>query len=135
VRLFRPAPIALEQRRSIDAALDDAFAPLRARTTSVGPARVRAAVRWTPERPRLGALELLARASQLTVAAAFSAFLFAGSVASVTAVPTTPDISREAVRVGTRCSDRSTPAPPTTAPSPATSPRTPRWPAVPARRR
>ena len=99
MKLFRPAPITLEHRRSVDAALEDAFAPLRARTTSVGPARVRAAVRWTPERSKPGALELLARASQLTVAAAFSAFLFAGSVASVTAVPTTPDISRDAVRV------------------------------------
>ena len=47
MRLFGPAPLPLDERLTVDAALDDAFAPLRARTANVGPARVRAAVRWT----------------------------------------------------------------------------------------
>lgn len=101
MRLFGPAPLPLDQRLPLDAALEDAFAPLRARTARVGPARVRAAVRWTsPEASRLGGLALLARASELTVAAAISAFLFAGSVASITAVPPVPDVSRDAAVSG-----------------------------------
>ncbi|MDP9320397.1 MAG: hypothetical protein M3P16_04790 [Chloroflexota bacterium] len=101
MRLFRPAPLPLEHRRPVDAALDEAFAPLRALTANVGPARVRAAVRWSAPQPaRLGRLGLLARVSELTVAAAFSAFLFAGSVASATAIPAAPDVSRNAVTAG-----------------------------------
>ena len=101
MRLFGPAPLPLDQRLTVDAALDDAFAPLRARTANVGPARVRAAVRWTASEPRtLGRLGLLVRVSELTIAAAISAFLFAGSVASVQTAPPVPDISRDAVTAG-----------------------------------
>jgi hypothetical protein len=101
MRLFGPAPLSLDERLPVDAALDDAFAPLRARTANVGPARIRAAVRWTAPEPRkLGGLALLTRVSELTVAAAISAFLFAGSVASVESVPQVPDVSRDAVTAG-----------------------------------
>ena len=98
MKLFGPAPLPLDQRLPLDAALDDAFAPLRGRSANIGPARVRAAVRWTPSEPRrIGRLALLARVSELTVAAAISAFLFAGTVASVESVPVVPDVSRDAV--------------------------------------
>ena len=98
MRLFGPAPLPLDQRLALDAALDEAFAPLRARTANVGPSRVRAAVRWSsPEPGRIRGLALLARVSELSVAAAISALLFAGSVASITAVPPMPDVSRDAV--------------------------------------
>ncbi|HEY8860537.1 MAG TPA: hypothetical protein VIN37_00385 [Candidatus Limnocylindria bacterium] len=101
MKLFGPAPLPLDQRLRLDAALDDAFAPLRGRSANIGPARVRAAVRWTPSEPRrIGRLALLARASELTVAAAISAFLFAGSVASVQTAPPVPDVSRDAVTAG-----------------------------------
>jgi len=101
MRLFGPAPLSLDERLSVETALDDAFAPLRARTANVGPARIRAAVRWAaPEPRRLGGLALLTRVSELTVAAAISAFLFAGLVASVESVPRVPDISRDAVTAG-----------------------------------
>jgi len=101
MKLSRPAPLPLDQRLPLDAALDDAFAPLRGRSANIGPARVRAAVRWTPSEPRgIGRLALLARASELTVAAAISAFLFAGSVASVQTAPPVPDVSRDAVTAG-----------------------------------
>jgi hypothetical protein len=100
MRLFGPAPLPLDERVPLDAALEEAFAPLRARTASVGPSRVRAAVRWSaPESGRLRGLALLTRVSELTVAAAISAFLFAGSVASIT-VPSVPDVSRDAVSSG-----------------------------------
>lgn len=103
MRLFGPAPLALDRRLPVDAALDEAFAPLRARTANVGPARVRAAVRWAaPEPRRLGGLALLTRVSELTVAAAISAFLFAGSVASLGAVPAVPDLTRDAAMSATR---------------------------------
>lgn len=96
--LFGPPPLPLDQRLPLDAALEDAFAPLRARTSNVGPARVRAAVRWAaPEPRRLHGLGLLARVSELSVAAAVSALLFAGSVASITSAPTVPGSSRDAV--------------------------------------
>lgn len=101
MRLFGAAPLPLDHRLPLDAALDDAYAPLRARTATVSPARVRAAVRWSsPEPRRLGGLALLARLSELTVAAAISAFLFAGAVASVESLPAVPDVSRDAVTAG-----------------------------------
>src|SRR4029077_12648274 len=52
MRLFGPAPLSLDERLPLDAALDDAFAPLRARTANVGAARIRAAVRWAAPPPR-----------------------------------------------------------------------------------
>lgn len=100
MKLFGPAPLPLEHRLPLDAALEDAFAPLRARTANVGPARVRAAVRWTAAEPRRSRLAMLGRVSELTIAAAISAFLFAGSVASVQTAPPVPDISRDAVTAG-----------------------------------
>jgi len=101
MRLFRSAPVPLNERLTVDAALEDAFAPLRARTANVGPARVRAAVRWTASEPRSrGRLALLGRVSELTIAAAISAFLFAGSVASVETAPPVPYVSRDAVTAG-----------------------------------
>ncbi|HEV2010730.1 MAG TPA: hypothetical protein VGS17_06855 [Candidatus Limnocylindria bacterium] len=103
MRIFGPAPLPLDHRLPLDAALDDAFAPLRARTATVGPARVRAAVRWSsPEPHKLGGLALLTRLSELTVAAAISAFVFGGVFASVGSVRTVPDISRDAVTAGGR---------------------------------
>jgi len=101
MRLFGPAPVPLDERLPLDAALEDAFAPLRARTANVGPARVRAAVRWSASQPRKRSrLAMLGRMSELTVAAAISAFLFAGSVASVETAPPVPDVSRDAVTAG-----------------------------------
>jgi len=101
MRLFGPAPLPLDQRVALDAALEEAFAPLRALDANVGPSRVRAAVRWSaPESGRLHGLALLTRLSELTVAAAISALLFAGSVASITSVPADPDVSRDAVSSG-----------------------------------
>lgn len=103
MKLFGPAPLSLEQRRPVDVALDDAFAPLRARTVNLGPARVRAAVRWTaPEPPQLQGLALLTRVSELTLAAAICAFLFAGSAASLVAAPAVPDMTRDAATSTTR---------------------------------
>ena len=99
--LFARARVPLGDRLPVDAALDEAFAPLRARTTNIGPARVRAAVRWAaPEPRRLGGLALLTRISELTVAAAFSAFLFAGAITSIGGAADSPDASRDPVTAG-----------------------------------
>ena len=101
MKLFGPAPLPLDRRLPVDAALAEAFAPLRARSANVSAARVRAAVRWSAPEPRpLRGLALLTRVSELTVAAAISAFLFAGSVASVEALPAAPDVSRDAAASG-----------------------------------
>jgi len=102
MKLFRPARLALldhPDRRIVDAALDEAFAPLRARTANIGAARVRAAVRWTPPAPRpLRGPALLARIGELSVAAVISAFLFGASFGAVSPAP--PDVSRDAVAAG-----------------------------------
>lgn len=103
MRRFGEARLTLDERLRLEAALDDAFGPLRARGTRVSAARVRAAVRWhRPDPPRLRGLGLVTRLSEIAIAAAVSAFLFAGSVASVAAPPPIPDLSRDAVTVGDR---------------------------------
>jgi len=103
MRLFGSAPLRLDYRRAVDTALDEAFAPLRARTANIGPARVRAAVRWSVPEPRgLGGLALLSRISGLSLAAAISAFVYAGSIAPLVAVPAVPDMTRDAVMSPTR---------------------------------
>ncbi len=101
MKRFGPIPLPLDQRVAVDALLEDAFAPLRACAATVGPARVRAAVRWSAPEPRpLRGLALLSRVSELAVAAGISAFLFAGSVAAVQSVPAVPHVSRDAVTAG-----------------------------------
>jgi hypothetical protein len=103
MRLPGSAPLSLDERLPVDAALEEAFAPLRARAANIGPARIRAAVRWSaPEPRRLGGLGLLSRVSELTVAAAISAFLFAGAIAPIGALPAVPDVSRNAAIAGER---------------------------------
>lgn len=80
-------PLDFAERRRLEAAIDDAFAPLRLRTAPVGPARARAAARWrradAPE--GLGGLPFFARLSELSVAVAVTAFLFSGSLLSAVA--------------------------------------------------
>lgn len=101
MRSLGPAPLTLEERLSLDARIDDAFAPLRSRCAAIGPARVRGALRWTaPEPPRLRGLTLLGRLSELSIAAAVSAFLFAGSLAAVSAPAPRADVSRNAAAAG-----------------------------------
>ena len=74
--------LPLEQRVRLDTALEEAFAPLRASGTSLSPARVRAAIRWTPAAPPpLRGAALFGRAGELATAAA--AFVFAASLAPV----------------------------------------------------
>ncbi len=100
--LFRATPLALDDRLPVDAALDEAFAPLRARTANISPARVRAAVRWSrPEPAQIGRTALLARISEITTAAVISAFVFSASLASLAASPYVPDVSRDPVVTGT----------------------------------
>lgn len=76
--------LPLDQRILLNAALEEAFAPLRRAGTSVSPARVRAAVRWTkPIAPPLRGLALAGRAGELATAVAAAAFVFAASLAPV----------------------------------------------------
>ena len=101
MKLFGPVRLALEDRLVVDAALDEAFAPLRHRTTTIGAARVRAAARWTRPTPTpLRGLALLARIGELSMAAAISAFLFGASLAAVSSAPGLPETSRDAVAAG-----------------------------------
>ena len=80
------------ERLRLEAAIDDAFAPLRLRTASVGPARARAAARWRrPDEPDgLRGFAFFSRLSELSVAVAVTAFLFSGSLLSAVA-PRQPD--------------------------------------------
>lgn len=82
-RIVRPLP--LDQRLRLDAALQDAYAPLRHAGTGLSPSRVRAAVRWTPTgTPPLRGVALLGRAGELATAVAAAAFVFAASLAPLT---------------------------------------------------
>jgi len=99
MKLLGPARLALPDHLAVDDALDEAFAPLRARTANIGAARVRAAVRWARPAPsRLRGVALVARISELSVAAAVCAFLIGPSLASVT--PAVPDVSRDVASAG-----------------------------------
>lgn len=83
----RTRALDLAERLDAEAAIDAAFAPLRARRSTVGATRVRAAVRWgrggdaLPEAvPWAGAMR---RISELGMAVGMSAFVFAASLSSV----------------------------------------------------
>jgi len=96
MKLLGPARLALPDHLAVDDALDEAFAPLRARTANIGAARVRAAVRWSRPEPRpLRGVALLAPVCAFSVAVAVSAFLIGVSLAAV--APAVPDVSRDAV--------------------------------------
>jgi hypothetical protein len=98
MKLFAPSRLALEDRLEVDAALEEAFAPLRTRRANISPARVRAAVRWAPEQPQpFRGLALITRIAEVSVAAVVSAFLFGGSIAWVSPVP---DVSRDPAAAG-----------------------------------
>lgn len=77
--------LGLGERLEVEAALETAFAPLRGRRSSVGPTRVRAAVRWgraEPEAPVPWAAAV-SRISELGMAVGVSAFVFAAALTSV----------------------------------------------------
>lgn len=101
MRLFGRPRLALGDRLAVDAALDEAFAPLRATTVPISAARVRAAARWRrPEPERLGRVSLLSRVGEISLAAVVSAFLFGSSIASLSASPAIPDVSRDPASAG-----------------------------------
>jgi hypothetical protein len=96
--LLGPRRLALDDRLAVDAALDEAFAPLRGRTANIGAARVRAAIRWTrPEPTPLRGTPLLARIAEISAAAVVSAFLFGATVAPA---GVTDDRSTDAATAG-----------------------------------
>lgn len=83
--------MGLGERLEVEAALETAFAPLRARRSTVGPTRVRAAVRWgraEPEAPVPWAAAV-SRISELGMAVGMSALVFAAALTSV-APPASP---------------------------------------------
>lgn len=76
--------LPLQERLVLDSVLDEAFAPLRLTGASIAPARVRAAVRWTPVTPPpLRGPALLSRAGELATAVAAAAFVFTASLAPI----------------------------------------------------
>lgn len=87
----RARALGLGERLEVEAALETAFAPLRARRSEVGPTRVRAAVRWgrAEPRPPVAWAAAVSRISELGMAVGMSAFVFAAALTSV-APPTAP---------------------------------------------
>lgn len=81
----RARAMGLGERLEVEAALESAFAPLRARRSGVGPTRVRAAVRWGRAEPELPVrwAAAVSRISELGMAVGMSAFVFAAALASV----------------------------------------------------
>ena len=75
--------LTLEERLRLEAALAEAYAPLRERRAAISPARVRARVRWEPrveQNAPLRGVGLVARLSEATVAFAVSALFFVGAL-------------------------------------------------------
>ncbi len=79
---FRRDRMTLSEQLELEDLLVDSFGRLRSRRTSVSPARVRAVVRWRREvEPApLRGLALVSRLAESSLALAFMAFVFAGSV-------------------------------------------------------
>ncbi len=78
--------LRLGERLEVEAALETAFAPLRTRRSTVGPTRVRAAVRWgrAEPQPPVPWAAAISRISELGMAVGMSAFVFAAALTSVT---------------------------------------------------
>lgn len=78
---------SLAQDLEVEAALRDAFAPLRARRAGLAPLRVRAGVRWGRGRPpaALPWSAAVARLSELSVAVGMSAMVFIAAFGATTA--------------------------------------------------
>lgn len=72
-------PLTLRERLEVEAALEGAFAPLRSRRSSVGPTRVRAAVRWRRADAEAAVpwTAALSRISELGIAVGMCAAVFA----------------------------------------------------------
>lgn len=87
----RAPAMGLGERLEVEAALETAFAPLRARRSGVGPTRIRAAVRWgrAQGQPPVAWAAAVSRISELGLAVGMSALVFAGALASV-APPAVP---------------------------------------------
>lgn len=81
----RSGTLGLGERLEVEAAIDGAFAPLRSRRSSVGPTRVRAAVRWGRAEPAVPVpwAAAVRRISELGMAVGMSAFVFAGALTAV----------------------------------------------------
>lgn len=83
--LFR-RPLPLEEQVLLDRVLDDAFAPMRARTATIGAARVRARVAWDRPAP-VGAgwrgVALLGRLGETSLALGATALIFVGTLGGV----------------------------------------------------
>ncbi len=75
----------LAERLEVEAALSDAFAPLRARHAELSPLRVRAAVRWGRGAPqeRLPWAAAAARLSELSVAVGMTVMVFIAAFSPV----------------------------------------------------
>lgn len=80
----RAGGLGLGERLEVEAALETAFAPLRSRRSSVGPTRVRAAVRWgrAEPQPPVPWAAAVSRISELGMAVGMSAFVFAAALTS-----------------------------------------------------
>lgn len=95
----RTRGLGLAERLEVEAALETAFAPLRAQRTTVGPTRVRAAVRWgraEPQRPVRWAAAV-SRISELGIAAGMSVFVFAAMLTSIGPASAPTPVSEAAV--------------------------------------
>lgn len=77
--------LTLGERLEVEAVIETAFAPLRARHTDLSPLRVRAAVRWGRGAPRPSPQALrwsgaIARLSELSVAVGMSVVIFGAAL-------------------------------------------------------
>ena len=90
--MSRTDPLPLGERLRVERAIDDAFAPLRLRSTNVSALRVRAAVRWGRGEPpsALRWSGAIARLSELSIAAGMSVMIFVAASGSTVPASHTP---------------------------------------------
>ena len=97
MRLLRARHVDFAEQLRLEAALEEAFAPLRERRAHISPARVRAALRWErqpqPARPLWRGVALAGRLAETSLAAGMTAMLL---------VATLGPLAEEQTRIATR---------------------------------
>lgn len=88
--------LTLGERLEVEAVVEAAFAPLRARHTDLSPLRVRAAVRWGRGAPKASPQAVrwsgaIARLSELSVAVGMSVVIFGAALAPATGDRSVPE--------------------------------------------
>ncbi|MGH2450994.1 MAG: hypothetical protein ACRDGE_06960 [Candidatus Limnocylindria bacterium] len=94
MRVLRNEPLTFAEQLRLEAALDEAFAPIRERRTNLSPARVRAALRWEPRLreapPVWRGVALAGRLAESSLAVGLTALIFVATLGPLADPETRP---------------------------------------------